>query len=167
MSYLLIWFGQYYDNTWVYAKDITNKFDADNRLDFGISKDLVSDAIKEFAVNLYSNNFNTDDLYLAFLGLTPSGSSFPVVGITGSLPIPSGSGLELIDTEVSASNNIVPLDDVNKSLYKRIYHNIPYLLKTKGTIAGIRALITAYGIPDTILRISEFGGKDRNEVTRL
>ena len=153
--------GQYYDNTWVYAKDITNKFDADNRLDFGISKDLVADAIKEFAVKLYSNSFNTDDLYLAFLGLTPSGSSFPVVDITGSLPAPTG--YEYIDTKVSASNDIVPLNDVNKRLYKRIYHNIPYLLKTKGTIAGIRALITAYGIPDTILRISEFGGKDRNE----
>ena len=45
--------------------------------------------------------------------------------------------------------------------YKRIYHNIPYLLKSKGTIAGLRALITSYGIPDTILKISEFGGKDK------
>ena len=53
------------------------------------------------------------------------------------------------------------MDDVNKSLYKRIYHNIPYLLKSKGTIAGLRALITSYGIPDTILKISEFGGKDQ------
>ena len=153
--------GQYYDNVWTYTKDITNKFDADNRLDYGISKDLVSDAIKDFAVKLYSNNFNTDDLFTAFLGLTPSGSAFPFPNITGSLPTPSG--YEYVDTKISASNDIVPLDDVNKSVYKRIYHNIPYLLKTKGTIAGLRALITSYGIPDTILRISEFGGKDRNE----
>ena len=153
--------GQYYDNVWVYTKDITNKFDADNRLDYGISKDLVADAIKDFSVKLYSNNFNTDDLFTAFLGLTPSGSAFPFPNITGSLPTPSG--YEYVDTKISASNDIVPLNDVNKRLYKRIYHNIPYLLKTKGTIAGIRALITSYGIPDTILRISEFGGKDRNE----
>ena len=53
------------------------------------------------------------------------------------------------------------MDDTNKSLYKRIYHNIPYLLKSKGTITGLRALITSYGIPDTILKISEFGGKDK------
>ena len=58
---------------------------------------------------------------------------------------------------------LIPSRYVNKSVYKRIYHNIPYLLKTKGTVAGLRALITSYGIPDTILRISEFGGKDRNE----
>ena len=160
--------GQYYDNVWVYTKDITNKFNADNRLDYGISKDLVADAIRDFSVKLYSNNFNTDDLFTAFLGLTPSGSSFPFPNITGSVVDGDGgldipSGYEYVDTKISASNDIVPLDDVNKSIYKRIYHNIPYLLKTKGTIAGIRALITSYGIPDTILRISEFGGKDRNE----
>ena len=28
-------------------------------------------------------------------------------------------------------------------------------------MAGLRALITSYGIPDTILKISEFGGKDK------
>ena len=56
--------GQYYDNTWVYAKDITNKFDADNRLDFGISKDLVSDAIKEFAVKLYTQIILIQMIYI-------------------------------------------------------------------------------------------------------
>ena len=157
--------GQYYDNVWTYTKDVTNKFDADNRLDYGISKDLVADAIKDFAVKLYSNNFNTDDLFTAFLGITPSGSSFPFPYMTGSIggAVATPSGYEYVDTQISASNDIIPLDDVNKSIYKRIYHNIPYLLKTKGTVAGLRALITSYGIPDTILRISEFGGKDRNE----
>ena len=155
--------GQHYDNVWEYSKNISNKFNSDNRLDFGIAKDMVADAIRDFGVKLYQNNFNTDDLYLAFLGLTPSGSSFPVNNITGSidstLGVPTGS--EFVNTRISASNDIVPLDDVNKSIYKRIYHNIPYLLKTKGTVAGMRALITSYGIPDTILRISEFGGQDR------
>jgi hypothetical protein len=152
--------SQHYDNIWLYTKDITNKFNADNRLDYGISKDLIADAIKDFGVKLYSNNFNNNDLYSAFLGITPSGSLFPFPEITSSLPTPSG--YEYVDTQVSASNNIVPLNDVNKRIYKRIYHNLPYLLKTKGTIAGLRALITSYGIPDTILRINEFGGKDRN-----
>ena len=140
--------GQHFDNIWIYTKDVVNRFDADNRLDYGISKDLVADAIKDFGVKLYSNNFNTNDLYEAFLGITPSGVTFP------------STGSELINTQISASNDIIPLDDTNKRLYKRIYHNIPYLLKTKGTIAGLRALITSYGIPDTILRINEFGGKN-------
>jgi hypothetical protein len=148
--------GQHFDNIWVYTKDITNKFSADNRLDYGISKDLVADAIRDFGVKLYANNFSINDLYTAFLGITPSGSLFPYPNQTGSLPTPSG--YEYVDTLISASNNIIPLDDANKRLYKRIYHNLPYLFKTKGTIAGIRALVTSYGIPDTILRINEFGG---------
>ena len=151
--------AQQYDNTWLYTKNLTTRFNADNRLDFGISKDLVADAIRDFGVKLYSNSFNTNDLYTSFLGITPSGSTFPFPDMTGSYPAPSG--FEYVNTTISASNDIVPLDNVNKSLYKRIYHNMPYLLKTKGTIAGIRALITAYGIPSTILRINEFGGKDR------
>jgi hypothetical protein len=151
--------AQYYDSVWLYTKDITQKYNADNRLDFGISKDLVADAIKDFGLKLYQNNFSNSDLYTAFLGITPSGSLFPFPNITGSSPTPSG--FEYVNTLISASNDIIPMDDVNKSLYKRIYHNIPYLLKSKGTIPGLRALITSYGIPDTILRISEFGGKDK------
>ncbi len=151
--------GQHFDSIWVYTKDIVNKFNADNRLNYGISKDLVADSIRDFGIKLYSNNFNTNDLYKAFLGLTPSGSTFPYENSMDYFPVSPGS--EYIDTKISASNGIIPLDDVNKRLYKRIYHNIPYLLKTKGTIAGLRALITSYGIPDTILKVNEFGGKNR------
>ena len=153
--------GQHYDNIWLYTKDITNKFDADNRLEYGISKDLVAEAIKDFGVKLYSNGFNTNDLFTAFLGITPSGSTFPFPEMTGNLP--ASTGYEYVNTNITASSNVIPLDDVNKRLYKRIYHNIPYLLKTKGTIVGLKSLITSYGIPDTILRINEFGGKDKNE----
>jgi hypothetical protein len=151
--------GQHYDNIWIYYKDVTQKYNADNRLENGISKDIVADAIRDFGIKLYQNNFSNEDLYTAFLGLTPDGSLFPFPNITGSLPTPSG--YEYINTKISASNNNLPLDDVNKSLYKRIYHNLPYLLQTKGTLPGLRALITSYGIPDTILRINEYGGKDK------
>jgi hypothetical protein len=151
--------AQYYDNVWLYTKNITQKYNADNRLDFGVSKDLVSDAIKDFGVKLYQNNFSNKELYTAFLGMTPEGSLFPFPEITGSYPVPTG--MEFVDTLISASNDVISMDDTNKSLYKRLYHNIPYLLKSKGTLTGLRALITSYGIPDTILKISEFGGKDQ------
>ena len=151
--------AQHFDNIWIYYKDVTNKYTADNRLEAGISKDIVADAIRDFGIKLYQNNFSNDNLFTAFLGLTPDGALFPFPNITSSLPTPSG--YEYVNTFISASNDYIPLDDVNKSLYKRIYHNLPYLLKSKGTIPGLRALITSYGIPDTILRISEFGGKDK------
>jgi len=152
--------GQFYDNIWIYYKDVTEKYNADNRLEYGISKDIVADAIRDFGIKIYQNNFSIQDLYTAFIGLTPQGGLFPFPNITGSLPTPSG--FEYINTLISASNDYIPLDDVNKSLYKRIYHNLPYLLKTKGTLPGLRTLITSYGIPDTVLRINEFGGKDKS-----
>lgn len=152
--------GQFYDNIWVYYKDVTQKYNADNRLEYGISKDIVADAIRDFGIKLYQNNFSNDDLFTAFIGLTPQGGLFPFPNITSSLPTPSG--FEYIDTLISASNDYIPLDDVNKSLYKRIYHNLPYLLKAKGTLPALRTLITSYGIPDTVLRINEFGGKDKS-----
>ena len=152
--------GQFVDdNIWVYLKDTTNKWDADNRIDYGISKDLVAQVLRDMGVKLYQNNFSSTDLYSAFLGFTDSGSLFPFPYMTGSLPTPSG--YEYISNFISSSDEAIPLDDINKRIYKRIYHNLPYLLKSKGTIAGLRTLITSYGIPDTILRISEFGGKDK------
>ena len=154
--------GQNFDNVWIYLKDVTNKFNADNRLNYGISKDLVADAIKDLGVKIYQNNFSSNDLYAALLGITPSGSLYNIPYTTGSLPTPEG--WEYIDTYITASatGSLQPTDDINKSIYKRIYHNLPYLLKKKGTVEGLRALITLYGIPDTILRVNEFGGKDKN-----
>ena len=151
--------GQYYDDVWVHTKDITNKFSTDNRLDYGISKDLVEVALKDFGLKLYSNNFANSNIFTSLLGITPSGSYFPFPEITGSLPTPSG--YEYVNTEISSSNDPLSLDGVNKRLYKRLYHNLPYLFKTKGTIAGLEAILSIYGIPDTILRINEFGGKDK------
>ena len=97
--------AQYYDNVWLYTKDITQKYNADNRLDYGVSKDLVADAIRDFGVKLYQNNFSKDDLYTAFLGLTPKGALFPFPEITSSLPAPTG--FEYVDTLISASNDII------------------------------------------------------------
>ena len=153
--------AQEFDNTWVYTKNITTRFNSDNRVNFGISKDLVADAIRSFGLKIYQNNFSSEDLYLAFIGTTATGDTFPVPNIySGSLPTPTG--LEYITTKISASDAIVPLDNVNKGIYKRIYHNLPYLAKQRGTISGLRTLLNIYGVPDTILQINEFGGKDRN-----
>ena len=156
--------GQYFDNLFLYTDQITSKYNADNRLDFGISKDLVADTLRSFGMNIYENNFTTDDLYTALTGLTPSGSLIPLPFITTNYPV-TGSGLEYIQTVISASNEIITLDNLNKSVYKRLYHNLPLLVKKKGTLAGLQLLINSFGIPDTILRINEFGGKDKSNNT--
>ena len=154
--------SQHYDTIWVYIKSITNKFDNDNRLDFGISKDLVEEALKEFGVKLYSNNFDVNDLYASFLGINQNGGILPYKNITGSLPADTGD--EYVDNLIVSNTSSIALDDYSSRVKKRIYHNLPYLLKSKGTISGLRALITSYGIPDTILRINEFGGKSKDNL---
>ena len=154
--------AQNYDNIWIYYKDVTNLYQADNRLDYGISKDLVAEALRSFGIKLYQNNFSSNDLYSAFLGY---GARNPLT--TNSLPVTANSGQEYISTYITSSYDasVMPLDDINKEVYKRIYHNLPYLAKTKGTIPGLRALINCFGVPDTILRISEFGGRDKDTST--
>jgi len=141
--------GQHFDTLYVYYGEITNKYSDDNRINYGASKDLISDILKDFGVKIYQNNFSTSDLYSSFLGLTNNLNSF-------------ATGSEKITTFISASSDVIPLDDNNVETYKRIYHNLPLLLKKKGTIDGLRLLINLYGIPDTILRINEFGGKNKD-----
>jgi len=138
--------GQHYDYLWTYIKAITDIQSGDNRLEHGISKDLVAAALQSFGIKLYTTNRNTEDLYTALLGITPSGSLLPS---TGSF---------LITNYVTASAQTTPDSDIVAETYKRIYHNLPYLLKAKGTYNGLRALMNCYGIPPTLLRVDEYGG---------
>ena len=60
---------------------------------------------------------------------------------------------------VTASNDgSIAKENITKEIYKRLYHNAPYLLNNKGTERGIRALMNCYGLPSTILNIKEYGG---------
>ena len=158
--------GQHFDNIWIYTKDITNKFNGDNRINFGISKDLVSDAIKEFGIKLYQNNFSNSELLSSFFGFD---TDFNIINSliygtgtwSGNVYGENFINSELIRTSLSASNDIIGIDDINKRIYKRIYHNSPFLLRSKGTKRGLETLINCFGVPDSILQINEFGGKDK------
>lgn len=122
-------FGQHFDNLWIYAKAVTDKYDNDNRINRGISKDLVQDALRGFGVKLYSSNKTTQDLFKMFVGETYT------------------TGSEQIKTFISASDNPISEDNYRKEVYKRLYHNLPLLLKAKGTERGVKALISSFGIP--------------------
>ena len=147
--------GQFFDILWLYTKGLTDKLNADNRLLAGVSKDLVADVIKSLGVETYTDNYALQNIYTAFIGVDPSGSYLP----------PTGS--ELITNYIAVNSGSYPysIDEVNKEIYKRLYHNISYILKKKGTTQAIRELANIYGIPPTILRISEFGGRDKLQDT--
>ena len=133
--------AQHFDNLWIYFKAVSDKYDADNRLNFGVSKDLVKDAIESFGIKLYDSNASLENLFSSYLGEAYNTGSET---ITSTIVAASGSNSHL---------QPIPKDSYQKEVYKRIYHNLPYLIKTKGTQRGLRALINCYGIPDNILDI--------------
>jgi plastocyanin len=139
-SLFLNMLGQHFDNLWIYAKAVTDKYNADNRINYGVSKDLVGEVLKSFGVKLYNSNFSIANLNSLFLGEFYN------------------SGSEQINTFVTASNQPTPDRDILAETYKRIYHNLPYLIKTKGTERGLRALINCFGIPSGSLQVKVYGG---------
>lgn len=146
--------GQHFDNLWIYMKAVTEKYNADNRLDYGISKDLVRDAIENFGITLYNNNEALENLFSAFVGESYNSGSEVISSLITAV---EGSG-SLSGSEGNRHLQPMPKSSYQKEVYKRIYHNIPLLLKSKGTERGIRALINSFGIPSDILDIKVFGG---------
>ena len=139
--------GQHFDNLWIYTKAITDKYDNDNRVDVGISKDLVREVLTSFGTKLYNSTEGSDDLFKYLIADSyDSGSSEEVVNTFTTVP-----GL-------SADLQPASRKEYEGDLYKRIYHNLPFLLKTKGTERGLRALINCFGIPADFLTIKQYGG---------
>lgn len=137
--------GQHFDNIWVYAKAVSDKYNADNRLNKGVSKDLIEEVLKNFGIKLYTSNTSIQDLFKYFT--------------QGTSLLENG---EIIQTNVSVDNTI-SLKDYQSEIYKRIYHNLPLLLKSKGTERGLRALISCFGIPSSVLSIRMKGGENPGE----
>ena len=144
--------GQHFDTLWLYSKAVTDKYDADNRLNHGISKDLVGEALHNFGIKLYTSNKSTEDLFSSFIGQPyTTGSELITNYVTGSL---IGTGTPISPTSA---------DNYQKEVQKRIYHNLSYLVKTKGTERGLRALINCFGIPSDILSIKQYGGRNTTQ----
>lgn len=125
--------GHYFDVQYEYVNQIPKVYDRQESLAEGFAKELVFHVAQGLGVD-FSNGDNFKDLWSYTLGLDASGS---------------------YDNQLKLSG-----EDRTRETWKRIINNLPYLLKTKGTERGIRALINCYGIPSTILRIREYGGPE-------
>lgn len=136
--------GHYFDTIWAYSDSITDVLQADSSLTSGISKDLVFNILTQTGIPAF-DQFENASMFEYFLGGTRDGT-FQYQSTDGSIMI-------------SASNaGSIPKGDITKEIWKRLYHNAPYLLKTKGTERGLKALIACYGIPESILHVKEYGG---------
>jgi hypothetical protein len=148
--------GQHFDNIWIYYKDLSNRYNATNNPDTGISLDVVGDALRGLGIQLYTNSNVSDNLYYTLFGINTDGSLLPP---TGSEKITAIGG-----KYVTSNLETLSVKEIQQELYKRLYHNLPYLLKSKGTERGVKALISTFGIPDDILTVREFGGTPINSV---
>jgi hypothetical protein len=139
--------GQTFDDIWIYIKAFTDLWKAKNKLTEGISKDLVGLALQSLGISLYTDG-DQDDLNLWLNGINNEGNyTFQ----TSSF-----------QTAITASEYTLSGQDEAKTVFKRLYHNLPTLLKSKGSNKFANYLNTLYGVPETILYPIEFGGVDKN-----
>ncbi len=166
--------GQSFDELWLYTKTITNKLNTTNVLDEGVPLSLADDVITSLGYTGFGNNYNNQDNFIGLAGnddgvyVPPTGSEL----INHYIAINNGEIVNYWDPNYSWADYVeqlitkgfpYPIDDVSKEIFKRLYHNMSYLVKKKGTVAGLRQLINIWGIPNTILRINEFGGKNKDQ----
>ena len=141
--------GHHYDQIWSHIKHITEVNDTHHSR--GVSKDLVYYSLKSLGLETF-DQFENANLIEYILGEGSQGSAFYDVPVSQSLVTASNAGS-------------IPKEDITKEIWKRLYHNAPYLLKTKGTERGLKALMSCYGVPSTILNVKEYGGSTKDRTT--
>ena len=167
--------GQSFDEIWLYTKAIAEKSNTTNQFDKGVPLQLADDVITSLGYTGFGNNYNNQDNFIGLIG-NDDGSYVPPTGselINHYIAINGPGGIRNYWEDFYSEENYVesfanlgfpyPIDKVSKEIFKRLYHNMSYLVKKKGTVAGLRQLINIWGIPSTILRINEFGGKNKDE----
>ena len=149
--------GQNFDQIWTHIKHITKIKDTHHVR--GISKNLVYYSLQSLGIDTF-DQFENSNLIEYILGEGTGSNQYDVANfILSSSEQQTGTEITPSETMVTASNEgSVPKQDITKQIWKRIYHNVPYLVKTRGTERGLRALMNCYGVPTTTLNIKEYGG---------
>ncbi len=133
--------GHHYDILWSYINKLTATYTVEEHPKLGVSKELLHDIAGSLGWQLV-NGKQTEQLWQYKLGTNSSGS----YQSTGSMFSKSG-------------------EDITHEVWRRIVNNMPYILKTKGTGRSIKALMSAYGIPNTLLSIREYGGPKVEQIS--
>jgi hypothetical protein len=165
--------GQHFDELWLYTKAVSQRINSTSELEKGIPLQLAEDAVRSLGYEGFGNNFNNEGNYIGLTGendgvyVPPTGSelinNYIAVNLGGIVNYWAlNYSYEDYVQQLSTSGYPFPIDSVSKEIFKRLYHNMSYLVKKKGTVSGLRQLINIWGIPNTILRINEFGGKNKD-----
>ncbi len=134
--------GQHFDELWLYTKNLSEITDRQSDLTKGFSKDLVFNLAKSMGWEIQDGK-DLLDLSRYGFGQKAEGNSFKLY-TSGSLTSKTES-------------------DMSREITKRLISSMPYILKTKGTINSLKAIINCYGIPSSILRVKEYGGLESDK----
>ena len=132
--------GQHFDTLWTYVQHINKLYDRDERFNIGISKDILYEALGSLGWTAQSG-YSIDELWSYYNGTPFSGSTYDTLATPGQHPT----------------------EDITKEIWNRTLNNLPYLLKTRGTERGVKALLSTYGMPSTLLQVSEYGGQSKEQ----
>lgn len=140
--------GQHFDIMYVYTDHITKKNLREEHPKDGMSQDLIYDVAKNLGWTL-SHGTQAKDLWEYALGVSGSGE-------------PVWSGKTTTNKYLAKSE-----EERTKEVWRRVLNNLPYIYKSKGTGRGITALLAAYGIPQTLLTVREYGGPDNADLGQI
>ena len=122
--------GQHYDIIWSYVNHLTDINIREENPKAGVADELLYDIAKSFGWELI-NGKSTSELWKYALGL---------------------------ESGTTENANVLTMEQSVKEVWRRIVNNLPYILKTKGTVRSVKALLNCFGIPSTFLSIKEYGG---------
>jgi len=129
--------GHHYDIIYTYINHMTRINKREENPKLGMPNELLHSVAKQFGWNLQDGN-QYADLWQYVLGTSQAG-----IPLTGSNTVGDPS---------------VPGKNMTYTVWRRIVNNLPLLLKSKGTKRSIQALLSCYGIPQSMISINEYGG---------
>ena len=129
--------AQHFDIIWTYINNLTSTKTREEHPKDGMPDDLLYHVASSMGFNLLNGN-SASDLWKYALGVDEFGQPTQDSSVTGITSLSHES--------------------TTKEIWRRIVNNLPYILKSKGTSRSIKALLTCFGIPSTVLTIKEYGG---------
>ena len=73
-----------------------------------------------------------------------------------------------IDITNEGGSDAVPLNQTIQTMWRRILVNMPFLLRSRGTMQGVRALMNTLGVEsDSVFRFREYGGAPTMQISNV
>ena len=129
--------GHHYDILYSYINHMNRIHKREENPKLGMPNELLYSVAKQFGWTLTNGN-QQEELWSYVLGTNEAGT-------------PQTGSNSVNGTSLSAK-------DRTYTIWRRIVNNLPLLLKSKGTKRSVQALLSCYGIPQSMISINEYGG---------